>query len=402
MKGWQGLLTLSVCLLWTAGCRSPDNNLALERELRYQEDMIFQLQDYVGTYKSYLDECRKENQRLQGSSGSSDDGSTSPRRDAPDVPDVDLSPPQIELPGNSSEEFEPPTIELPGVDQQSDAGHSAYGTLVAQPNRAPAQKSVLRQPTATHSDVALVSYEVSDPVVTQITLNTAQTGGYHSDGAASADGLHILLEPRNAQGDIVPPAGAVSVALLDPKAGTAAEARVAHWNFSPEQVELIAEEANAGRGFAVDLPWPHKAPIRHHLHLFLRLVTHEGKRLVTDQEIDLARMPRIVQASALEEIDQDGNVSSLGWKPRTRPKPMMDIPATPTPSPAASQPIGPVEPKSQPAWQRAADPTPETGTEAGENIADTPAAQKPEPKKDERPVSTAPKRIRRPKWTPFR
>ena len=62
MKCWQGCLILSFLVLETIGCKSAGNTEALQRELRYQEDMIYQLQDYIRTYKCYLEECRQENE----------------------------------------------------------------------------------------------------------------------------------------------------------------------------------------------------------------------------------------------------------------------------------------------------------------------------------------------------
>ena len=61
------LLTATVLLAPLVGCKTPKAIEEMERELRYQEDMIYELQGYVETYKSHLQACRAENISLGGS-----------------------------------------------------------------------------------------------------------------------------------------------------------------------------------------------------------------------------------------------------------------------------------------------------------------------------------------------
>ena len=62
MKCWQGCLILPFLFIGTVGCKSSGGTESLQREFRYQEAMIYQLQAYIRTYKGYLEDFRRENE----------------------------------------------------------------------------------------------------------------------------------------------------------------------------------------------------------------------------------------------------------------------------------------------------------------------------------------------------
>lgn len=116
MKCWQGCLFLSFLVLETIGCKTPGSTEALQRELRYQEDMIYQLQDYIRTYKCYLEECRQENDACQHSGKTPSDHSSVLKKES--HPDVHLIPPG----GLRSDDVQPPAVELPNINNGAGAG----------------------------------------------------------------------------------------------------------------------------------------------------------------------------------------------------------------------------------------------------------------------------------------
>ena len=111
MKQYYLLPALAVCLLATIGCRTPFNSEQMERELRYQEDMIYQLQDYIHTYKSHLNACRTENQALRGQPGSGGSAPRAPRLTPSDS--IEPSTPRPAADGDNG--FQPPRVDLPDL-----------------------------------------------------------------------------------------------------------------------------------------------------------------------------------------------------------------------------------------------------------------------------------------------
>jgi hypothetical protein len=97
----------------------------------------------------------------------------------------------------------------------------------------------------------------------------------------------VAFQPQDANGKLVQTAGDVSVVILDPsKQG--AEARVARWDFSSDEVSRrFRKSLLGGRNLQFDLPWPSDPPTNSRLHLFVRYVTPDGQKLIAERLIDV-------------------------------------------------------------------------------------------------------------------
>jgi hypothetical protein len=115
-------------------------------------------------------------------------------------------------------------------------------------------------------------------------LNPLLTGGIDLDGQPGDDGLRVVVEPRNAAGQFVPEAGAVSVVVLDPdRQGEAA--RIARWDFDLSAARQMLAASSPSPGLTLEMPWPAAAPAATRLKLYVRYETADGRRLETDREI---------------------------------------------------------------------------------------------------------------------
>ena len=323
MKCWQGCLFLSFLVLETIGCKTPGSTEALQRELRYQEDMIYQLQDYIRTYKCYLEECRQENEACQHSGKTPSDNSSILKKES--HPDVHLIPPG----GLRSDDVQPPAVELPKINNGASAGfppHS-YGQLeqedlyVAQPittqwaqplptnvTLARYQESILKDPRV--PTPLMPGERIDDPVITTLPFSQGLAGGYAERGTFG--GIWLLLAPQNVAGQKVRPKGELSVALINPRAYSTDKARVATWKFSPAQVDLITDDLPLGESLLLELPWSGEPPLDNLLQIYVRLITPEGNELLVNQRIDLAQKEPIFNGV------QSGQ--GRGWRKRTRPR----------------------------------------------------------------------------------
>ncbi|MEC7500842.1 MAG: hypothetical protein VX970_03845 [Planctomycetota bacterium] len=323
MKCWQGCLILSFLVLETIGCKSTGNTEALQRELRYQEDMIYQLQDYIRTYKCYLEECRQENESCKQTSTSRSSNSSILKKDS--RPDVHLIPPG----GLSPDEVQPPTVELPGAKSgflprfPADyygklANEDLYATqpittqwsypLPTNVTLARYQESILKDPRA---PTPLAPGErIEDPVITALPFHQGLAGGYTEQGTFG--GVWLLLAPQNATGQKVRPRGELSIALINPRAYSADAARIANWKFSPEQVDMITEDLPVGESLLLELPWSGEPPMDSLLQVYVRLITPEGNQLLVDQRIDLSQREPVFNSGPAGQ--------GRGWRKRTRPR----------------------------------------------------------------------------------
>ena len=315
---------MSFLVLGTIGCKTPGSTEALQRELRYQEDMIYQLQDYIRTYKCYLEECRQENETCQKNGKPSSKNTSILEQKA--HPDVHLTPPGIL---RSDDDVRPPAIELPGINKGAEARFplQPFGKL-QQENMYAAQPITTQWAYPLPENITLARYQesilkdprvptplgagerIDDPVIVGLPFNEGLAGGYTERGTSG--GIWLLLAPQNASGQKVRPRGELSIALINPRAYSDDRARIANWKFSSAQVALITEDLPVGESLLLELPWSGEPPLDNLLQVYVRLITPEENQLLVDQRIDLS------QKEPFLNDDQSGQ--GRGWRKRTRPR----------------------------------------------------------------------------------
>ncbi|MEX2561240.1 MAG: hypothetical protein WD403_15060 [Pirellulales bacterium] len=262
------------------GCRAAGNVELLERELRWQEDRIYELEKVVDEYTQQLESCQRENKSLlsddedaalprREAAGSRD---AAPRRREPAFDEDALAPPEVILPGDDqADPFQPPEIMPPGTGPEG--RHSpADGAR-------PSQSRLDHDPGADQTPL-------DSAIVAGITLNPRLTGGHNVDGRAGDEGVMVVIEPRDADGDLVEVAGDVSVVVLDP-ARQGQAARVARWDFTAHEAAGHLRETPMGNGLHFELRWPHGPPAGAALTLYVRFTTSDGRKLGVEKQIDV-------------------------------------------------------------------------------------------------------------------
>ena len=122
-------------------------------------------------------------------------------------------------------------------------------------------------------------------LVRQITFNQNLTGGYVTEDNPGEQGLLVVIEPRDGQGRLLAAPADVQVAVLDPKL-PGQDARVARWNLTA--AETAAQlRGGADSGIHLTLPWRNNRPKHAKLHLFVRYLTGDGRKIEADQPIEV-------------------------------------------------------------------------------------------------------------------
>jgi hypothetical protein len=137
-----------------------------------------------------------------------------------------------------------------------------------------------------------------DNKVSQLLIDPQQTRGLDVDQAAGDEGVRLVLQPRNEQGEAVPANGKVTVVLVDPQLEGEA-ARVGRWEFDANEIRY----ASRRRQLALDLPWQDLKPTHADLALFVRYESAAGER------IDTKHLVRVSPPSS--------TLASNGWTPRS-------------------------------------------------------------------------------------
>jgi hypothetical protein len=362
-------LVIAALVLPMLGCRTqPYVNSHIESvnaEYRQLEDYVYALEEENSRLHQELDNLKTAQTSGTASGGAAPPGrggifrrppaGATPRRQSPateetpefkapviEVPDA---PPPPRSPGSRS------TLQRPPLDAtESTAPGDTPPRL--EPSRrqldiqtpTPAEESLPAPPMPRGipgpSAPEIIPAKPIDKKVTHLFLNPLHTGGADFDGQPGDDGVRILVEPRNASGQCVPEAGALSVVLLDPeRQGDAA--RIARWDFDLSATRQMLASASPDQGLKLELPWPAAAPTVNHLKLFVRYETPDGRRLQTDREVFVTPASQVISR----------------WTPRSadRPRPADSL-ADANDSESTATPVSVASARSMPADEHPARP----------------------------------------------
>ena len=300
-----------------AGCKSDFNQQLLERELRLQEDQIYQLQDELSDKCVRLDMVAAENQSLKKQLGVADFPEAQrgrgrptpagpllggarvapPALEPPRIEDLPQPPqsgapapngPQFGPPGGDAPSFRggvpaPPTLEgVPSLPDEPGAAKSRFnGTSVEMPEE---EKPPVLQLSHEQSVAAA-------PQLTHLVLNRERTACLDGDGDGLAEALAIVFEPRDADERLVSTVGDVSIAVFEPLAeATVADpsgegVRIARWEIPASEAASHFRRTSQHRGLHFVRPWPDRPPAAEHVRVFVRMTTFEGAVFETEATV---------------------------------------------------------------------------------------------------------------------
>ena len=290
--GW-----LAAAALFAAGCKSDLNQQLLERELRYQEDQIYQLQDELAEQCARLEHVAGENSSLRKQLGVSDADSAAPSRGrrprAPGVPPATNVPPAIEIPdaprlprgGGPPVDLAPPTLEgvppLPAEPARAtpttDAGSglslppaAAIIDPAARPIESAEAESPVQTAVADGPAPALVRLSYDEPAdggeAIRLAINPSASSGVDADGDGRSEGLSLAIEPRNQGEKLVGLAGDVTITAYDAAAGSGAPP-LARWTVAAADAATRFRPTGRRRGLVIDLPWQGTLPAAGHVRV---------------------------------------------------------------------------------------------------------------------------------------
>jgi len=317
------LAAVVVAIVVAAGCRSDLNQQLLERELRLQEDQIYQLQDELHFKASRLDRVAVENASLKKQLGIVDADASLPKQVLP-PPGVaeparpaaapSLAPPTIDAPAiefvqpprtgvtppaaTPPAPTQPPTLDgvppLPG----SNPGLQFRGTSLGPAKPAdgpvfggpaePLARPIAPPPTAAAPPpVRRLSHEESaadEKGITHLVINASRSGPFDRDADGRSEGLALVFEPRDADERLVAAAGDVSVAAFDAAAPLDAPP-VATWQVPAQEALGRFRPSSRARGLNLELPWPGPPPMPGKLRLQVRMTTSEGRAFDSEETL---------------------------------------------------------------------------------------------------------------------
>ena len=259
------VLLLTVLGFFSTGCGT---NPCVRYEFDLLTSEIRELEDHVNELEHELEVKSEQLDDLNISS-------------TPDTSkETELHPPNYQPDDN----INPPEIDLePKFENRGDADLKIDIPAFPADDVPPAP---LEDSTASFSDVSIEtqSSDTVDPYVTHVVLNRRLTSGFDGDGEPGDEGFIVVLEPRNANGQYVPLAGAVSVVAIDLELD-GPESRLGHWNFTANETSQNLRTTLLAKGIHLQIPWTTTPPEHSRLRVFVRYKTVDGRQLEADEQV---------------------------------------------------------------------------------------------------------------------
>ncbi len=264
------------------GCQSPAKYQVwieqLEKELRFQEDYIYELEYELEKLESELADRR---------------GGKPPRVKLEEVPTPSpsgrstFSPSSTEVGTPYELDIELPSAALPSG--EAPRRLQAYEAPHGEPTPAvPPESPALFDPPPARP---LMPEPVTDFELATLEFSEAECVGINDDGRSGDDALFIKLVGRNAAGQPLPLIEPISLAVWETAQEASGSARrLGVWHFSAGDVEQRSLLAAPDFGPAFELRWPGNAPRNSKLLVFARITTETGNELQVDHEFQV-RLP---------------------------------------------------------------------------------------------------------------
>jgi hypothetical protein len=263
------------------------NQQLLERELRYQEDQIYYLQDELAEKKARLDHVAGENANLRRQLGVGATDNPAPSRGgrllAPRVAPATTVPPAIEVPDVSplpAPRGGPPPVDL------TPPSLEGVPTLPAEPVVPPNARGISFPPAAAAIDPAARPIESAaeehSPALVRVGFEDSAGGEpvrlviKPLGDAAGRGGISFAVEPRDSDERLVPGLASDLVVTAYDAALPPGAPPIASWTVSAAEVQSRFRPTGRHRGIAVDLPWQGTFPAGDHVRLHVQATGTTG------------------------------------------------------------------------------------------------------------------------------
>ncbi len=186
----------------------------------------------------------------------------------------------------------------------------------------PSQLTVGRSNSAKISTAVQV---VTDKRIVELAFHPALSRAVSFDDDNQDDGLYLVLQPKNEQGQVVAIPGAIVIEVFDPSRDAAnpnsANAMIGRWSYSAYEVEGKIQPIGSKQGIHLTLPWNGPNPKSDRVVVTATLQLENGRKVVGKREIFL----------------NSGNGLKTVWTPRANRGEVQPAAGT---APAGLKPMG--------------------------------------------------------------
>ncbi len=337
-------LMLGIFLVATFGCRTTRDNQfdILERELRTQEDYIYELEDYVVEYSQKLRQCRCSQPTV--STNSHESNSFIKRSKPADADELRIEPLQIdneplyqpeddaskidepeepagiEIEETIPDELDIPELEISQPTSQVESAETAELAVFDQNDQPDAESEQLlefpdpvaeeepalpvqpQQVVAAEHQIAMLDVPAKPAeqvVIAQLFRNEA--------GEESPKALLAVVETLDADDQPVEFPGEVSLMVMT--GGAEKPQRLKRWDFDPDDATSAWQSSHLGDGLHLELPLGETELPEVPLELWVRIVGQEGRKLLSQLPFEREQLAAFEVETGAQQLLAGGEES---------------------------------------------------------------------------------------------
>jgi hypothetical protein len=225
-----------------------------------------------------------------------------PPDDALEIPNIYPGTPITITPGAPSPPAMPVLKNFSSNDPQSDSQVAANSQVVAssKTRSVPANSlelnlsriEVPNQLTSNRDDRAQLKFAAekpSDMRIVELAFHPSLSRAANFDDQSDDDGLYLVLQPKNVEGQMVPTFGTLEIAVHDPakldKDGPNDTSRIGRWNYSANEVKSKFQPIGSSQGIHLTLPWNGPDPEADRVLVFVRYTLPDGRQVPNEKTI---------------------------------------------------------------------------------------------------------------------
>jgi hypothetical protein len=125
---------------------------------------------------------------------------------------------------------------------------------------------------------------VKDQTVVELAFHPTLTRSVNFDDDDRDDGLFLVLQPKNASGQIINSSASLTVEIMDPSRGEG-EARIGFWKYSSSEVANKIQPIGSQQGIHLTLPWNGPNPKGDRVIVFVTYSFENGRQVIAHREI---------------------------------------------------------------------------------------------------------------------
>ncbi len=136
------------------------------------------------------------------------------------------------------------------------------------------------------TQLKLGSEKPADMRIVEIAFHPTLTRAANFDDEGDDDGLYLVLQPKNTNGQLVPTFADLEIAALDPaREGDSNASRIGRWSYSAIEVKSKFQPIGTSQGIHLTLPWNGPDPLSDRVIVFVRYTMPDGRQVVNDKTI---------------------------------------------------------------------------------------------------------------------